>query len=244
MKDEKTVALIPARGGSKSIPKKNIIDLGGFPLIAYSIAAAKLSKNIDRIIVSTDSEEIAEVAKKYGAEVPFMRPAEFATDTSPAVDAVRHALGWFTQHESNQPEYVVFLNPTTPLRDSQLIDEAIEKIFNSAGATSLRSAHEMSETAYKVFKLDGEFFTGLLPGKPDDHSLARQLFPATYQPNGYVDILISAFVMNSGQLFGNKILSFITPFTGELDGPEDLNFIEYLLKKRDWQIYEYLKANF
>jgi len=82
LKNKKIIALIPARGGSKSIPKKNIIDVGGYPLIAYSIAAAKLSNLIDRIIVSTDSKEISEISKKYGAEVPFLRPAEFATNTS------------------------------------------------------------------------------------------------------------------------------------------------------------------
>lgn len=244
MKDEKTVALIPARGGSKGIPKKNIIDLGGFPLIAYSIAAARLTKKIDRIIVSTDSEEIAEVAKKYGAEIPFMRPAEFATDTSPAIDVVRHALDWLAQHENSQPEYVVFLNPTTPLRDPELIDQAIEKILSNQEATSLRSAYEMSETAYKTLKIENDFFTGLLPDRPNDHSLPRQQFPTTYQPNGYVDILITKFIVKSDSLYGDKILSFIAPDTGELDSPEDLDLIGYLLQKKPWQIYEYLKNNF
>lgn len=244
MKRKKIIALIPARGGSKGIPKKNIIDLGGFPLIAYSIAAAKLSKNIDRIIVSTDSEEIAEVSKKYGAEVPFMRPAEYATDTSPAIEFFQHALKWFAENENYEPDYIVQLFPTTPLRDPALIDQAIEKILNNKEATSLRSAHEMSETAYKDFKIEGDFFIGLFPSGPDDHSLPRQLFPNTYHPNGYVDVITSSFLKASGQLYGNKVLSFITPNIGELDNSEDLDFIEYLLQKQHWQIYEYLKGNF
>lgn len=241
---KKILALIPARGGSKSIPKKNIIDLGGFPLIAYSIAAAKLAKNINRVIVSTDSEEIAEIAKKYGAEVPFLRPAEYATDTSPVVEFFQHALKWLAENESYKPDYIVQLLPTTPLRDPALVDEAIERILSNKEATSLRSAHEMSESAYKDFKMEGEFFVGLLPSGPDDHSLPRQLFPATYHPNGYVDILISRFVATPGQLYGNKILSFITPNTGELDSSDDLHFIEYTLQKQPWQIYEYLKKSF
>ena len=234
--NKKIIALIPARGGSKSIPKKNIIDLGGFPLIAYSIAAAKFSKNIDRIIVSTDSEEIAGIAKKYGAEAPFLRPAEYATDTSPSIKFIEHALKWLAENESYEPDYIVQLLPTTPLRDPALVDQAIERILNNEEATSLRSAHEMSESAYKDFKIEDDLFVGLSPSGPNDHSLPRQLFPTTYHPNGYVDILISGFVATPGQLYGNKILSFITPNTGELDNPEDLNFIEYLLHKKSFQI--------
>lgn len=242
--NKKILALIPARGGSKSIPKKNIVNLDGFPLIAYSIAAAKLSKKIDRIIVSTDSEEIAEVAKKYGAEVPFLRPAEYATDTSPGIEFFQHALKWLAKNEKYEPDYTVQFLPTTPLRDPMLVDQAIERILNNEEATSLRSAHEMSESAYKDFKTEGDFFVGLFPSGLNDHSLPRQLFPATYHPNGYVDVVISKFLAASGQLYGNKILSFITPNTGELDNPEDLDFIEYLLHKKSFQIYDYLKSNF
>src|SRR3989344_4048865 len=125
---EKVLALIPARGGSKSIPRKNIVNLGGFPLIAYSIAAAKLAQRIDRIIVSTDSQEIAEVSKKYGAETPFMRPAEYANDTSPAIEFFQHTLKWFAENENYEPDYMVQLFPTTPLRDPTLVNQAIEKI--------------------------------------------------------------------------------------------------------------------
>src|SRR3989338_8383279 len=150
-KNKNIIALIPARGGSKSIPKKNIIDVGDFPLIAYSIAAAKMSKHISRIIVSTDSPEIAEVAKRYGAEVPFMRPAEYATDTAIDLDVVKHALGWLQEHENYEPEYVVFLRPTTPLRDPTMIDKAIESILSHSEATSLRSGHEIRESPYKLF---------------------------------------------------------------------------------------------
>ncbi|PYR99017.1 MAG: cytidylyltransferase, partial [Acidobacteria bacterium] len=137
----KVFALIPARGGSKGVPKKNIKLLGGYPLIAYSIAAAKLCPLVDRIVVSTDSEDIANISKKYGADVPFLRPAELATDSSPDRDFILHALAYFERQERNTPEYIVHLRPTTPLRDPALMAEAIECIRNNSEATSLRSAH-------------------------------------------------------------------------------------------------------
>jgi len=240
---KKVIALISARGDSKGIPKKNLIDLGGFPLIAYSIAAAKLSKYIDRNVVSTDNDEIAEVAKKYGAEMPFMRPKEFATDTSTDAEFVKHALDWFIEHEGSQPEYLVHLRPTTPLRDPKLIDQAIEKINNDKEATSLRSAHELSEPPHKYFKLDGEYFVDFLDDV-EDQNLPRQSFPAAYHPDGYVDVLVTSHILSSGNLHGDKILSFVSPNTGEIDGPEDLDYIKFMLNDKDWEVYEYLKENF
>ena len=135
-------AIIPARGGSKGVPKKSIALLCGFPLIAYSIAAAKLSKKIERVIVSTDSEEMAEVARSFGAETPFMRPAEFARDTSPDIEFVEHAISWFQKNESSVPEFLVHLRPTTPLRIPEDIDRAIEMLAKHKDATSLRSGYE------------------------------------------------------------------------------------------------------
>src|SRR3989344_426118 len=148
-KDSKIIALIPARGGSKGIPKKNIIALAGFPLIAYSIAAAKLSKYISRVIVSTDSQEIADIATKYGAEVPFTRPAEFSGDTATDFSIVKHAVEWLQDHENFEPEHVVFLRPTTPLRDPALIDSAVENLISSPDATCLRSGFETREYPHK-----------------------------------------------------------------------------------------------
>ena len=145
------IAAIPARGGSKGVPKKNIKLLKDYPLIAYSIIAAKQSKKIDRVIVSTDSEEIAGIAKKYGAEVPFLRPAGFAGDKSPDMEWVLHLLKWLKENEGVEPELIVHLRPTTPLRDPDLIDRAIDKIKNNKEATSLRSGQEMDECPYKSF---------------------------------------------------------------------------------------------
>ena len=118
------ICIIPARGGSKGVPGKNIRDVGGFPMIAYSIIASKLSKNIERTIVSTDSQEIADIALKYGAEVPFLRPEKFARDDSKDIEFFQHAIDWFSENEGYVPNYWVQLRPTTPLRESSIIDKS------------------------------------------------------------------------------------------------------------------------
>ena len=244
-KNKKIIAIIPARGGSKSIPKKNIIDLAGFPLIAYSIAAAKLSKYISRVVVSTDSEEIAEISKKYGAEVPFLRPAEFATDTSGDFEVFKHAMDWMKQTEGYLPEYWVHLRPTTPLRDPELVDKAIEQFIQNREATSLRSGHELRESPYKCFAIENGFFVGLFPqdSRPDYTNLPRQSFPPVYQPDGYVDVIKSETVMEKGIFHGQKIMAFVSPDAGELDRPEDLDFIRFNLERKKYKIYEFLKNN-
>lgn len=242
----KIIGVIPARGDSKGVPKKNIKLLGGYPLIAYSIIVSRFSSKIERTIVSTDSQEIADIALFYGAEVPFLRPKEFATDTSLDIEFVRHLLGWHENDEGYYPEYLVHLRPTTPLRDPDLIDQAIEKILHYKEATSLRSVHETKESPYKLFGIKDDFLQGLFPQdlRPEYYNLPRQAFPPVYHPNGYVDIIKSEVVINSGSLHGPKILSFITPIVGELDRLEDFEYIEFILGKEKNKIYKFLKNNF
>jgi len=239
-------AIIPARGGSKGVPRKNIRPLAGFPLIAYSIAAAKLAKNIDRVIVSTDDREIAEIAKKFGAELPFLRPKKFATDKSTDREFVIHALRWFKENENRCPNYIVHLRPTTPLRNPKHIDEAIELMSAQTEATALRSGHENNESPYKFFGIQDNFFVGLFPDdpRPEYYNLPRQTFPPVYNPNGYVDILKSEQVLESNSLHGPKIAAYVSPNTGEVDNLEDFKFLEYNLQKEPWEIYKYLKDNF
>ena len=240
------IGLIPARGESKGVAKKNIRHLAGFPLIAYPIAASIMSNNVQRTIVSTDSEEIADLARRFGAEVPFMRPAEFAGDASPDMEFVRHALDWFKDNEGSYPELLVHLRPTTPLRDPSTIDRAVKHIRDSEGATSLRSVHEMPESPYKLFNINDGFLEGMYPDdpRPEYYNLPRQAFPPVYNPNGYVDILKSSTVLESGSLHGKRMLSFITPDAGEVDREEDLLFVEFRLKAYGCEIYEYLKKNY
>ena len=135
----KILALIPARGGSKGIPRKNIVNLCGKPLIAYSIEQALASKWINRVIVSTDDEEIVAISRQYGAEVPFMRPEEFAQDLSPDIDVFRHALQWLETNEGYIPDIVLNHRPVCPIRKVETIDRAIELFINTQHDDSLLS---------------------------------------------------------------------------------------------------------
>lgn len=244
---KKTVyAIIPARGGSKSIPKKNILNVRGYPLIAYSIAAARLSKTIDRIIVSTDSEEIANISKKYGAEVPFLRPVKFSGDRSTDKEFLDQAMDWFARHEAKVPDYFVHLRPTSPLRDPEKIDEAVELMLRNPAANGLRSAHKIPDVPQKYFGLEDGYFIPLFPHdkRPDYHNLPRQAFPPTYKPDGYVDVLKTSFMRKTGLVHGNKILAFLTPDTGDIDYLSDLVYVQKVVKKKRWRIHDYLKKRF
>ena len=157
-------ALIPARSGSKGIPDKNIKLLDGVPLIAYSIAAALQSSIIDRVIVSTDSEEYAEIARHYGAEVPFIRPINISGDKATDVQFFEHAINWLQENDNYVPEYIVHLRPTTPFRNPEIIDDAISKFIGS-GYSALRSCHKMSESSYKTFEIENGKFKSLCDGR-------------------------------------------------------------------------------
>jgi N-acylneuraminate cytidylyltransferase len=247
MSTQKVFAIIPARRGSKGVPKKNSRPLAGYPLIAYSIAAARLCSRIDRIIVSTDSEEIAELSRKHGAEVPFMRPAELASDLSPDRDFVMHALEWFEKNEGAMPDYLVHLRPTTPLRDPALLDEAIAAFMSNPEATSLRSGHEAPESPFKWFMRDEQgYFHGFNPDdpRPGHTNLPRQLFPTVYIPDGYVDVLRASFVLNSKDIHGNRIMGYVSPTCHEVDRLENFEFLEFQLEKRSSPLLEFLKSNY
>lgn len=240
-------SIIPARAGSKGVPGKNIKLVGGYPLIAYTIAAAKMSKNISRVIVSTDSMEITSIAKKYGAEIPFMRPSELAGDKSLDIDFVLHAINWFQQHENKIPDYIVHLRPTTPLRIPSEIDRAIDYIKQRKDATSLRSAHELREPPQKMFRIDEKgLFKGFFPDDPrtEYYNLPRQVFPAAYHPNGYVDIIRPDFVQETNSLHGSDMLAFITPFVVEIDNVEDCEYLRYQIDRFGSPVYEYLMKHF
>lgn len=242
-------SIIPARSNSKAIISKNIKPLNGFPLLAYSIAASKLIKGISRTIVSTNSPEIAELAKKYGAESPFLRPEKFCRDSSNDLDAIGHALRWLEKNEGKTPDLVVYLRPTTPLRDPSLVGVAIKQMQKNPKATSLRSAHILAEPPQKMYQLNKTgFFVGFFPNhpKPEYCGIPRQLFPQAYHPNGYVDIVRNDFIKKSGYklCFGEKILPFITPIVTEIDLPEDFEYLEYYLRKQSNPIRDYLVKNF
>jgi N-acylneuraminate cytidylyltransferase len=244
---QKVMAIVPARAGSKGVPKKNIRLLGGYPLIAYSILAGTLAGRVDRVVVSTDSEEIAMISREFGAEVPFLRPPELAQDKSPDREFLVHALEWFKNNEDSVPDYLVHLRPTTPLRDVNLIDAAIVEILARPEATSLRSGHEASETPFKWFfrNLEG-YFEGILPSdpRPEYYNLPRQAFPPVYIPNGYVDILKSDFVSASESLHGGRMIGFVTPEVKEVDTEADFAFLEFEIARKGHSLFELLNSRF
>jgi N-acylneuraminate cytidylyltransferase len=227
------IAVIPARSGSKGVIDKNIKLLAGHPLIAYSIAAAKLTKEVDRIIMSTNSRRYAEIACEYGAEVPFLRPDEISGDTSTDYDFVKHLLDWMLFNEGKIPDYVIHLRPTTPLREAKYIDLAIELIKHSNQATALRSVHEMSESAYKAFEIEGNFLksVGSNSFALDTFNNPRQRFNKTYQANGYVDVIKTKYVIENKKLHGDHVIALVTPYVVEIDTLDDFDYLEYIVAK-------------
>lgn len=237
---DEIIAIIPARSGSKSVLDKNIKDLNGFPVLAYSIAAAKLSKRINRIIVTTDSNYYASIAERYGAEVPFLRPSKFSGDKSLDRDFFIHAINWFKDNECKFPKTWIHLRPTTPLRHAGVIDDAIDYFQNNPKATSLRSGHIAPESPLKWFFKEGKYFKGLA-----DFELTNQpkeIFRETYIPNGYVDIINSCEVINSKNIHGEHILGFKSPTVTEIDSIEEFEYIAYQIKNKGSLLLNYLNS--
>ncbi len=236
------VALIPARGGSKGVPKKNIRPLNGHPLIAYSIAAALQSRFIKRTIVTTDSREIADISERYGAEVPFIRPEEYASDHSGDMEYVEHFIKFAAENEGAIPEYIVQLRPTTPLRDVAIMDMGIECCINDKECCSLRSAHKCSESPYKWFLRDEHgYFKSVSPELSNDEANGgRQHFPDVYIPDGYVDVLKSSYIIHNNKLHGRNMKAFESPFCSEIDTMDDFAYLEYDIQKNESSLLSYL----
>ena len=228
------LAIIPARGGSKGIPRKNIMQICGRPLIAFSIDHALESRLISRVIVSTDDPEIAKVAKDYGAEVPFMRPAELAQDLSPDLDVFRHAVVWLQEHEHYKPDLVVHLRPTGPVRRVEIIDKAITLMLQQNDADSLRSVCWPVQTPYKMWKIKNGFLEPLVTveGIPEAYSMPRQVLPEVFWQNGYVDVIRPRTLLELNSMCGKRILPFIInePIY-EIDYPESIPVVEEALQR-------------
>ncbi len=229
---QKNIALIMARGGSKSIPFKNIVKVHGYPLIAWSIAACKLSKKIDEVIVSTDNKKIAKIAEKFGAQVPFLRPKKYAGDHSTDLDVFKHFVAWYSNNRINKLRMIVHIRPTTPFRDPKIIDKAIrlfEKKFRSL--TSLRSIYEISETSWKHFEITNngilKSLIDILKNKKKSSELSnlpRQKLPKTFFGQGYVDIVKPSNIKKN-TTYGNKSYGFLTGDVGEIDNKNQLKTI-------------------
>lgn len=236
------LCLIPARSGSKGVPDKNIKKLSGHPLMAYSICTALKTKEIDRVVLSTDSEKYAEIGINYGAEVPFFRPEILSQNNSTDYDFIIHALNWFKDNEGYEPQYIVHLRPTTPFRDIHLLNECIGMFKKTDEFTSLRSVHEMSQSAYKLFEIENRKLKNIVTGSfdLDNYNIPRQAFNKTYDPNGYIDILITEYILENEKMHGNKVFAYITPLSYEIDSPEDFDYLEYIAGEKT----EYINSLF
>lgn len=235
------LAVIPARGGSKGIPRKNIRNFAGHPLIAYSIEAGLAAEAVTRVVVSTDDEEIAEVARRCGAEVPFLRPAEIAQDLTLDLPVFQHAMRWFAEHEGYHPDIVVQLRPTSPVRPPTLVDEAVNLLLAHPEADSVRGVVPAGQNPHKMWRVNSQ--TGALSplltveGIDEPYNAPRQALPPVYWQTGHIDA-IRPHVFTQNSMSGKTILPvMIDPaYTVDIDTPKDWARYEWLVLQSDLEI--------
>jgi CMP-N-acetylneuraminic acid synthetase len=229
------LAVIPARGGSKRIPQKNIKELNGKPLIGYSIEEAKKSKYIDRLVTSTDDQEIADVAVKLGSEAPFLRPIDISGDSVTDYPVFVHVLEWYEKNEGYKPDIIVQLRPTSPLRVVDEIDRAIELLVEHPDADSVRTVAEPEQSPYKMYKV-GE--AGILEpllkieGIAESFNMPGQSLPKAYKHVGYVDVMWRRTLIEKKQMTGSKIIPLVLE-----------NAYSGINKQEEWEYYEFLIKN-
>ncbi len=226
-----TFGLIPARGGSKGIPRKNLAVVAGKPLISWTIAAALASGKLDRVIVSTDDPEIADVARQYGANVPFLRPAEFSRDDSTALDVALHALGWIAEQWNERPDYLMLLQPTSPLRTGVDIEAAIQ-LATSRSADAVLGVCEAAPHPYlaRRIALDGTM-SDLFPH--ENRGGRRQDFPQAYVINGAIYLNRCESLQRERTFQPAGALAYVMPGERSLDidTPWELRLADFLLRE-------------
>lgn len=234
----KILGVIPARGASKSVPRKNIKLLAGKPLIAYTIIEAANSKYLDRIVVSTEDQEIAHVATSYGAEIPFLRPAELALDETTDLPVFQHCLAWLKEQEDYVPELVVHLRPTAPLRAAAHIDEAIKLLLESSEADSVRSVCLAGQHPLKMWGLQSGWLAPYIPpdvfGIGEAYNAPRQTLPKAYIQNGAVDVIRASVITQKNSMSGRRIRAFVMDELDSvnIDSPLDWALAERLIQQR------------
>lgn len=231
------LAIIPARGGSKGIPRKNIRPFCGYPLIAYSIAAGLQAQTVTRVLVSTDDEEIAAAAREWGAETPFLRPAEFAQDKTTDLPVFAHALEWLEKHEGYRPDVVVQLRPTSPIRPVGLVDDAVRILLQHSDADSVRGIVPAGQNPHKMWRLPGGIDAPMknlldVEGIEEPYNAPRQILPDVYWQTGHIDAIRPAAILN-GSMSGRNIYPLLI----------DPNFTVDLDNLRDWARAEWLALN-
>lgn len=233
----RTLALVPARGGSKGLPNKNILNLDGHPLIAYSIAAGRSTSLIDRVVVTTDSLEIAAISKTYGAEVPFIRPTELAGDSATDIETFQHALRWLQEAEGYVPDLIFQLRPTSPLRFVNEIESCIRLLIDHPNADSVRTVTPSPVTPYKMWYMDGE-------GKPlrpllaldgidEPFNMPRQKLPPTFWQTGTYDLVRREVLSEHNSMTGKTILPIRinNEYAVDIDDLESFQKAEQVIKK-------------
>lgn len=239
------LAIIPARGGSKGIPRKNIRNFSGYPLIAWSIAAAQQSRLVTRVIVSTDDEEIAAVARAWGAETPFLRPSEFAQDKTTDLPVFEHALKWLAAHENYHPEVVVQLRPTSPIRPRNCVDGAVQALLDHPKADCVRGVVPAGQNPHKMWRLpNGENgpMKNLLdvPGIDEPYNAPRQILPPIYWQTGHIDAIRPRAILQKGSMSGDVLHPFVLDpaYTVDLDNLGDWMRAEWLAQ---WGGLDYVR---
>ncbi len=222
-KDNKVIAIIPARSGSKSIKHKNIVNFKGKPLIAWSIEQCLKSKKIDEVYLSTDSKKYAAIGKKFGLKKIILRPKSISKDKSTDYEFIKH----FIDNIDTNHGVIAHIRPTTPLRNIKFLDKIIKFFTINKKYSSLRAVHENPETAYKSFELRNGLLRPLKGVKKTMEQLnnPRQNFSKTYSANGYIDLYRKEFIKKNKKLFGKKVVGYITPFTMEIDSISELNYM-------------------
>jgi N-acylneuraminate cytidylyltransferase/CMP-N,N'-diacetyllegionaminic acid synthase len=232
-KNNEILALIPARGGSKGIKIKNIKKLLGKPLITYTIESAIESKYIDRVVVTTDDKTIAEVSKKCGAEVPFIRPKELAQDDTPGIEPIIHGIKWLKENENYDPNYVLCLQPTSPLRDSEDIDKAIEHLIDGQAA-SLVSVCEVDQHPYWMKKIEDGILKPFLDINLNKKYFRRQELPEIYILNGAIYMSKTNSLLQNKSFYGENTLAYVMSKEKSIDIDDifDFKLVEIILKER------------
>lgn len=231
--NKQVVAIIPARGGSKSIPRKNIKLLNGIPLIAYSIEAGLQSKYVDRVIVSTDDEEIAQVAIEWGAEVPFIRPANLAEDKTVDFPVYEHAVKWLETEENYRADIVIQLRPTSPCRPLNCVDEAIE-ILGKSNADSVRGVVPSGQNPYKMWRISDNVLQPLLESEFEEpYNMPRQKLPPTFWQTGHIEVIHYQTIMQQRSLTGKVISPYVLEpeYAIDLDNLYQWNYAEYAMRE-------------
>jgi N-acylneuraminate cytidylyltransferase len=235
VKKPEVLAIVPARGGSKGIPRKNIKDFAGYPLISYSIAAGLHAETVTRTILSTDDEEIAAVARQWGAETPFLRPADLASDQALDLPVYQHALRWLEEHEGYKPDVVVQLRPTSPVRPVTCVDDAVNMLLANPDADCVRGVVPSGQNPYKMWRRDdanGQLSPLLqVPGIAEPFNAPRQILPPVYWQTGHIDAIRPDTILKKNSMTGDKILGMVIDpqYTIDIDTPKDWARSEWLV---------------